>query len=97
MTGPWPVGTTSRAARRTGVRCSSRRGVGRCRSPGFRRTLRLVSSEFELYALSEEHKAIRQAVRDVCDAKVAPHAGEVDENAEFPKASYDALKASDFH
>ncbi|HYU83420.1 MAG TPA: acyl-CoA dehydrogenase family protein, partial [Kribbellaceae bacterium] len=56
-----------------------------------------MSSEFELYALSEEHKAIRHAVRDVCDAKVAPHAGEVDENAEFPKASYDALKASDFH
>ncbi|HEY3003489.1 MAG TPA: acyl-CoA dehydrogenase family protein [Kribbellaceae bacterium] len=56
-----------------------------------------MSSEFELYALSEEHKAIRRAVRDVCDAKVAPHAGEVDENAEFPKASYDALKASDFH
>jgi alkylation response protein AidB-like acyl-CoA dehydrogenase len=56
-----------------------------------------VSNSFELYALSEEHQAIREAVRDVCDAKVAPHAGDVDELAEFPKASYDALKASDFH
>jgi alkylation response protein AidB-like acyl-CoA dehydrogenase len=56
-----------------------------------------VSNSFDLYALSEEHQAIREAVRDVCDAKVAPNAGEVDELAEFPKASYDALKASDFH
>jgi alkylation response protein AidB-like acyl-CoA dehydrogenase len=56
-----------------------------------------VGNSFDLYALSEEHQAIREAVRDVCDAKVAPHAGEVDETAEFPKASYDALKASDFH
>src|SRR3954454_10847250 len=50
-----------------------------------------------MFALSEEHRAIREAVRSVCDAKVAPHAGDVDELAEFPKASYDALKASDFH
>ncbi|TDD57733.1 acyl-CoA dehydrogenase [Kribbella antibiotica] len=56
-----------------------------------------MSNSFDLYALSEEHEAIRAAVRDVCDAKVAPNAGDVDELAEFPKASYDALKASDFH
>ncbi|GAA1592499.1 acyl-CoA dehydrogenase [Kribbella hippodromi] len=56
-----------------------------------------MSNSFELYALPEEHQAIRAAVRDVCDAKVAPHAGDVDEQAEFPNASYDALKAADFH
>ncbi|WP_328996594.1 acyl-CoA dehydrogenase family protein [Kribbella sp. NBC_01245] len=56
-----------------------------------------MSNSFDLYALSEEHQAIREAVRAVCDAKVAPHAGDVDELAEFPKASYDALKAADFH
>ena len=56
-----------------------------------------MSNSFDLYALSEEHQAIREAVRDVCDAKVAPNAGDVDELAEFPKASYDALKAADFH
>ena len=49
-----------------------------------------------LFALSEEHLAIREAVRAVCDAKVAPAAGEVDEKGEFPQASYDALSASDF-
>lgn len=53
-------------------------------------------SDFPIYALSEEHQAIREAVRAVCDAKVAPAATEVDERAEFPQASYDALAASDF-
>src|SRR6188472_988384 len=48
------------------------------------------------FALSEEHLAIREAVRAVCDAKVAPAAAEVDERGEFPQASYDALAASDF-
>jgi len=50
-----------------------------------------------MFALSEEHQAIREAVRAVCDAKVAPHAAEVDEAAEFPKVAYDALAAADFH
>jgi len=53
-------------------------------------------SDFPIYALSEEHQAIREAVRSVCDAKVAPHAAEVDESGEFPQASYDALAAADF-
>jgi alkylation response protein AidB-like acyl-CoA dehydrogenase len=53
--------------------------------------------EFAVYQLPEEHRAIRDAVRSVCDAKVAPNAAEADETAEFPKASYDALRAADFH
>jgi alkylation response protein AidB-like acyl-CoA dehydrogenase len=53
-------------------------------------------SEFPIYALSEEHQAIREAVRAVCDAKVAPNATAVDESGEFPQAAYDALAASDF-
>jgi alkylation response protein AidB-like acyl-CoA dehydrogenase len=53
-------------------------------------------SDFPMYALSEEHQAVREAVRAVCEAKVAPAAAEVDESAEFPQASYDALAASDF-
>jgi alkylation response protein AidB-like acyl-CoA dehydrogenase len=52
---------------------------------------------FDLYQLSEEHIAIREAVRELCDAKVAPNAAEADERGEFPQASYDALRASDFH
>jgi alkylation response protein AidB-like acyl-CoA dehydrogenase len=56
-----------------------------------------MSSDFPLYALSEEHQAIREAVRAVCDAKVAPFAADVDENARFPQEAADALLASDFH
>jgi alkylation response protein AidB-like acyl-CoA dehydrogenase len=54
-------------------------------------------SDFPLYALSEEHQAIREAVRAVCDNKVAPYAADVDENARFPQEAADALLAADFH
>jgi alkylation response protein AidB-like acyl-CoA dehydrogenase len=53
-------------------------------------------SDYPMYALSEEQQAIREAVRAVCDAKVAPAAAAVDEASEFPQAAYDALAASDF-
>ena len=49
-----------------------------------------------MFALSEEHQAIREAVRAVCDAKVAPHATEVDESGQFPQTAYDALAGADF-
>ncbi len=52
---------------------------------------------FDAYRLPEDHEAVREAVRAVCDAKVAPNAAEADEKAEFPVASYDALRAADFH
>src|SRR5918912_2761372 len=52
---------------------------------------------FVVYQLPEDHETIRAAVREVCAARVAPHAAEADETGEFPKASYDALRASDFH
>ncbi len=52
---------------------------------------------FDMYRLSEEHIAVREAVREVCDAKVAPNAALADETGEFPQASYEALRASDFH
>jgi len=54
-------------------------------------------SDYPLYALSEEHQAIREAVRAVCDAKVAPYAAEVDEEARYPQEAQDALLAADFH
>ena len=52
---------------------------------------------FDAYQVPEDHETIRAAVREVCDARVAPNAAEADESGEFPKASYDALRASDFH
>jgi alkylation response protein AidB-like acyl-CoA dehydrogenase len=56
-----------------------------------------TAEAFEVYRLPEEHEAIRAAVRGLCDAKVAPNAAEADEMSEFPKASYEALRAADFH
>ena len=56
-----------------------------------------MSDAADLYRPTEEHEAFRAAVREVCDAKVAPRAAEADELAEFPKASYEALVAADFH
>jgi alkylation response protein AidB-like acyl-CoA dehydrogenase len=50
-----------------------------------------------MYRISEEHEAIRAAVRELCDDKVAPNAAHADETGEFPWASYDALRGSDFH
>ena len=51
----------------------------------------------DLYRPTEEHEAFRAAVRELCEEKVAPNAAEADELAEFPKASFEALKAADFH
>src|SRR5918998_3903043 len=56
-----------------------------------------AEESFDVYRLPEEHEAIREAVREVCTAKVAPNAAEADETGEFPKASYEALRAADFH
>ena len=49
-----------------------------------------------LFALPEEHRFVRQAVRQLCEAKVAPHTAHADETGEFPTASYEALAAADF-
>jgi len=52
---------------------------------------------FEAYQLPDEHAAVREAVRAVCDDKVTPNAAAADETGEFPQTSYDALRAADFH
>jgi alkylation response protein AidB-like acyl-CoA dehydrogenase len=51
----------------------------------------------DLFTITEDHQALREAVRDVAEDKIAPHAAKVDENAEFPQTAYDALRATDFH
>ncbi|WP_244929689.1 acyl-CoA dehydrogenase family protein [Nocardioides sp. W7] len=56
-----------------------------------------MSNDFPLYGLSEEHQAIREAVRAVAEAKIAPYAADVDEQARYPQEAADALLAVDFH
>src|SRR5690349_25175394 len=54
-------------------------------------------SGMDLFQLPAEHQALREAVRELCDSKIAPHAASADESGQFPQASYDALRAADFH
>src|SRR6187551_3394226 len=56
-----------------------------------------MSEEFPLYAPSEEHRAIRKVVRELCEAKIAPFAAAVDEEPRYPQEAADALLAADFH
>lgn len=54
-------------------------------------------SDFDLFALSEDHVALAEAVRDVARDKIAPYAAAVDEESRFPSEAYEALRATDFH
>ncbi|NQW73620.1 MAG: acyl-CoA dehydrogenase family protein [Actinobacteria bacterium] len=54
-------------------------------------------ADFDRYQLSEDHLAIRDAIREISTDLIAPHAAEVDETSSFPQAAYDALRASGFH
>jgi alkylation response protein AidB-like acyl-CoA dehydrogenase len=49
------------------------------------------------FALSEEHEALRQAVRELAADKIAPRAADIDRTAEFPWDVYEALVKADFH
>ncbi|NHA66765.1 acyl-CoA dehydrogenase family protein [Phycicoccus flavus] len=51
---------------------------------------------FDTYRLSEDHEAIREAVRAVAEDKIKPYAAAVDEESRYPQEAHDALVASDF-
>ncbi|MFN8193559.1 MAG: acyl-CoA dehydrogenase family protein [Nocardioidaceae bacterium] len=53
--------------------------------------------DYPLFDLSDEHKELRKVVRSLCEAKIAPHAAEVDEEARYPVEAAEALQAYDFH
>ncbi|MFE4669346.1 acyl-CoA dehydrogenase [Streptomyces sp. NPDC056716] len=55
------------------------------------------SAEFDLYRPLEEHDMLRDAVRALAEAKIAPYAAVVDEEARFPQEALDALTANDLH
>ncbi len=52
--------------------------------------------DFPLFQVSEDHEALREAVRAVAQDKIAPYAAAVDEEARYPQEAHDALVASDF-
>jgi alkylation response protein AidB-like acyl-CoA dehydrogenase len=50
-----------------------------------------------MYDLPEEHRLLRQTVRDVAEAKIAPFAADVDAAARFPVEALDALTGAGLH
>ena len=56
----------------------------------------MSTGAFDLYQLSQEHEAVREAVRALAEDKIAPYAAEVDEQSRYPQEAHDALVASDF-
>ncbi|MFF2547698.1 acyl-CoA dehydrogenase family protein [Kitasatospora sp. NPDC058063] len=56
-----------------------------------------MSQDFDLFRISEEHGMLREAVRSLAEAKIAPFAAEVDEQGRFPQEALEALRGSDLH
>ena len=50
-----------------------------------------------MYTLGEEHELLRQTVRDLAEAKIAPFAAAVDAEARFPQEALDALTGAQLH
>ncbi|HEX6888567.1 MAG TPA: acyl-CoA dehydrogenase family protein [Candidatus Nanopelagicales bacterium] len=57
----------------------------------------VANPDFDLFALPEEHRLLREAVRALAEDKIAPRAAEIDEVGEFPWDVYEALRANGFH
>jgi alkylation response protein AidB-like acyl-CoA dehydrogenase len=55
-----------------------------------------ANADFDLFRTSEDHEALREAVRAVAEDKIAPFAAAVDEESRYPQEAHDALVASDF-
>ncbi len=56
----------------------------------------MTNPDFDLFKVSEDHEALRSAVRAVAEDKIAPYAAAVDEEARYPQEAHEALVASDF-
>ena len=56
-----------------------------------------MSLESPAFALSDEHEALRESVRQLAEDKIAPHAARVDSEAVFPADALDALVKADLH
>jgi alkylation response protein AidB-like acyl-CoA dehydrogenase len=55
-----------------------------------------VDADFDLYRLSDEHDALRAAVRDLAEKEIAPYAADVDEHERYPVEARAALTKAGF-
>ena len=51
--------------------------------------------DYSLFALTDEHRMLRQAVRELAEDKIKPRAAEIDETGEYPWDVHEALKKAD--
>jgi len=56
---------------------------------------RRMDASYPLYALTQEHRQLRQSVRDLAEDKIAPRAAEIDEAAEYPWDVHEVLRQAD--
>ena len=56
-----------------------------------------MTSNYPAFALTPELEALRAAVRELADDKIAPYAAKVDQAAEFPWEAHDALVKAELH
>jgi alkylation response protein AidB-like acyl-CoA dehydrogenase len=56
-----------------------------------------MNPDFDSYRLSDEHEALRDAVRTLAEKEIAPHAAEVDEQSRYPAEAQAALTRAGFH
>lgn len=55
-----------------------------------------MNPNFDTYQLTDEHHAVRDAVRSMSEKEIAPYAAEVDEQERYPREAFDALVKSGF-
>ncbi len=56
-----------------------------------------MNPDFDAYRLSDEHEALREAVRALAEKEIAPYAAEVDEQGRYPAEAREALVKAGFH
>jgi len=56
-----------------------------------------VDIAFDTYRLSDEHEAVRAAVREIAEKHIAPYAADVDEHSRFPEEARAVLTKAGFH
>ena len=56
-----------------------------------------LNPDFDLYQLPEEYQGVRDAIREIAEKSIAPHAADVDENERFPHEALDALVETGFN
>src|SRR3954465_8728641 len=55
-----------------------------------------MNRDFDTYRLSDEHEALREAVRALAEKEIAPYAAEVDELGRYPAEAQKALVKAGF-